>query len=211
MMATATGAGLLPCHSCGLLNRAPATAGRPACARCHAGLHPRKPASLARTWALLIAACILYIPANVLPVMHTGSLFGSQSDTILSGVTFLWRDGSWLLATIIFVASIVIPATKILALAWLLYSVGRGHPRDPRQQTRIYRAIDYIGRWSMVDIYVGAVLVALVQFNTIALITAGPGALAFALVVVLTMFAAQSFDPRLVWDVVDRDREARAA
>lgn len=208
MTATAATSGLLHCSACGLLNR-PATVDN-ACTRCEAPLHSRKPASVSRSWAFLLAAIFLYFPANLLPIMHTGSLFDTHSDTIMSGVLYLWRDGSPFLATIVFVASMVIPGLKMLALAWLLISVQSGRLRRPRQETHVYRIVDYIGRWSMVDIYVGAVLVSLVQFKTIAEITAGPGAFCFGAVVVLTILAANSFDSRLIWDR-EIDTEARAA
>jgi paraquat-inducible protein A len=155
---------------------------------------------MGRTWALLIAAWVLFFPANVLPVMVTGSLFGAQSDTIMSGVVFLWVTGSWPLAIIIFIASIVVPGAKLLALTFLLVSVQRGSSWAPLQRARLYRAVELVGRWSMVDIYVAAVLAALVQFGGLMSIRPGPGAVAFGTVVVLTMFAAESFDPRLIWD-----------
>ena len=198
---TATDAGLLACHACDLVSRA--TAGHEAaCARCGAGLHLRKPDSVARTWAFLIAAYILYVPANVLPVMETGSLFGSQSDTIMSGVVYLWTSGSWPLAVIVFVASILVPGAKMLALTLLLVSVQRRSTWRLQERARLYRLVEFVGRWSMVDIYVAAILTALVQFQALATIKAGPAAIAFGAVVVLTIFAAESFDPRLMWDPV---------
>ena len=160
----------------------------------------RKPHSLSRTWAFLVAAIILYVPANLLPVMHTEWLTGSQDDTILSGVVYLWQSGSWPLAFVVFVASISVPLVKIVSLAWLAASVQRGSAWRPRTRARLYRVVELIGRWSMLDIYVTAILVALVQAKALAKIDAGPGALAFAAVVVLTMLAAMSFDPRLIWD-----------
>lgn len=203
MTRTAAYAGLLPCHTCGYLH-VPGRAGRGyACARCGAALHARKPDSVARTWAFLIAAYLLYIPANVLPVMETGSLFGAQRDTIMSGVVFLWTSGSWLVAAVIFFVSIVVPLGKLVVLTYLVVSVQRGSQRAPRARTRLYRLIELVGRWSMTDIYVAAVLVALVQFKTLATIYAGPGAIAFGAVVVLTMLASMSFDPRLIWDPLE--------
>ena len=174
------------------------------CARCGASLHVRKPDSIRRAWAFLTAAAVLYIPANVLPVIETGSLFGSQTDTIMSGVVYLWTSGSWPLAAIIFIASIMVPATKLIAMTFLLVSVQRRSTWSPLERTRLYRLVALIGRWSMVDIYVAAVLTALVQFKALAMIKAGPGAIAFGAVVVLTMFAAECFDPRLIWDPVTR-------
>lgn len=199
---TAAAAGLARCRACGLLSRLPAPAGdgAAACPRCGAVLHLRQPASVARTWAYLSAAAMLYVPANVLPVMRSGSLFGVQEDTILSGVVFLWRDGSWFLAALVFVASIVVPLAKLLVLAFLLLGVQWRSAWRPQWRTRLYRIIEYLGRWSMLDIYVVTLLAALVQVQSLAAIQAGPGAVAFGAVVVLTMLASQSFDPRLIWD-----------
>jgi paraquat-inducible protein A len=194
---------LLACHACGLLNRPTPSGHDLACTRCGATLHDREPNSIARAWALLIAACILYVPANVLPVMDTGSVFGGQSDTIMSGVIYLWVSGSWPLAALIFFASVMVPLLKILALALLLISVQRRSAWVPYQRTRLYRVIEFVGRWSMIDIFVVAILAALVQFQSLATIRAGPGAIAFGAVVVLTMFAAEAFDPRLIWDPIE--------
>jgi paraquat-inducible protein A len=199
-MTTAASSGLLACHACALVHRASPAGHDMACRRCGAALHVRKPHSIARTWALLTAAWVLFVPANVLPVMVTGSLFGAQSDTIMSGVVFLWVTGSWPLALIIFIASIVVPGAKLLALTFLVISVQRRFAWAPLQRARLYRAVELVGRWSMVDIYVAAVLAALVQFGGLMSIRPGPGAIAFGAVVVLTMFAAECFDPRLIWD-----------
>jgi paraquat-inducible protein A len=202
--ATATEAGLLVCQACHLLNRPSVEARGLMCARCGASLHVRKPDSIQRAWAYLIAAGVLYIPANVLPVMETGFLFGSQTDTIMSGVVYLWTSGSWPLAAIIFIASIMVPGSKLIALTFLLVSVQRRSTWSPLERTRLYRVVEVVGRWSMVDIYVAAILTALVQFKALAMIKAGPGAIAFGAVVVLTMFAAECFDPRLIWDPLRR-------
>jgi paraquat-inducible protein A len=197
---TATQLGLLPCTACGLVNRPPPSLDRARCARCGARLFARRPRCLARTWALLITAIVLYVPANMLPIMDTSSLFGAQTDTILSGITFLWRSGSWLLALLVFVASVFVPLAKIIALALLALSLRRRWQWRRHDRTRLYRMLELIGRWSMLDIYVVTVLVALVQVSALASIHAGPGAIAFGAVVVLTMFAAMAFDPRLIWD-----------
>ena len=170
------------------------------CSRCGQNLYLRRPDSIGRTWALLMAACILYVPANVLPVMETGSLFGAQTDTIMSGVVYLWTSGSWPLAVVVFFASVTVPILKILALAFLLISVQLRSRWQPRRRTKLYRVVEYVGRWSMLDIYVVTILTALVQIQSLATIRAGPGAVAFGAVVVLTMFAAMAFDPRLIWD-----------
>jgi paraquat-inducible protein A len=199
-------AGYLSCHACELVHRASGARHDLHCTRCGAALHARKPNSIARSWALLIAAYVLIVPANVLPVMISGSLFGSETDTIMSGVVFLWVDGSWPLAVILFIASIAVPFSKLFALAYLLVSVQRRSTLAPVQRTRLYRVLEFVGRWSMIDIYVAALLTALVQFGGLMSIRAGPGAIAFGAVVVLTMFAAESFDPRLIWDPVEASR-----
>lgn len=207
MTITAASEGYLICHGCYRLNHAGPQVAEPACARCGTALHARIPASIARTWAYLIAAVVLYIPANMLPVMESGSLFLSQTDTIWSGVVYLWTTGSWVLAAIVFTASIVIPAAKLLSLTWLLIAAQRRSTRNPLRRAKLYRATAYIGRWSMVDIFVGATLVGLVQFKAFASIVPGPGAVFFGAVVVLTMLASASFDPRLTWDAVDPARD----
>jgi paraquat-inducible protein A len=199
--ASAAQLGLMSCHVCRQLSRAPAAAHDLRCPRCNAPLHFRMPDSVSRSWAFLIAAVILYIPANVLPMMHTSSLFGSQSDTIMSGVVYFWTSGSWYLALIIFFASIMVPMLKMIALAVLLLSVQRRSGWQLQQRARLYRLVEFVGRWSMLDIYVVAVIVALVQLKSLASIHPGPGAAAFGAVVVLTMFSALAFDPRLIWDV----------
>jgi paraquat-inducible protein A len=198
---TAREAGLMSCHVCGQLARSPhGAAQRLRCPRCGAPLHLRKPASITTTWALLLASALLYIPANLLPMMTTASLTGSQEDTILSGVVFLWESGSWPLALVVFFASVMVPLLKIFALSYLTASVQSRSRRGLLQRARLYRLVEFVGRWSMLDIYVITILVALVQFQGLATIQAGPAAVAFGAVVVLTMFAAMSFDPRLIWD-----------
>ena len=204
--ATAASRGLLTCHACGLLARAAPHGHDICCPRCGAQLHLRKPDSIARTWALLITAMILYIPANLLPMMHTSSLFGSQSDTIMSGVVYFWTSGSWYLALIIFFASIMVPMLKMMALILLLVSVQLHSRWQLRQRAGLYRLVEFVGRWSMLDIYVVAIIVALVQLKALATIEPGPGAIAFGAVVVLTMLAAMAFDPRLIWDSVEEKK-----
>lgn len=203
---TAASRGMLVCHACGLLSRAGAHGHEISCPRCGDHLHFRKPDSIARSWALLITAMILYIPANLLPMMHTSSLFGSQSDTIMSGVVYFWTSGSWYLALIIFFASIMVPLLKMIALMLLLITTQRRSLWQLQQRTKLYRLVEFVGRWSMLDIYVVAVIVALVQLQALATIVPGPGAIAFGAVVVLTMFAAMAFDPRLMWDPVEDKR-----
>ena len=203
---TAAAHGLFSCHVCGLVSRAATGGGESHCPRCSSPLHFRKPNSVSRSWALLIAAFIMYIPANLLPIMKTGSMFGAQDDTIMSGVIYLWHSGSWDLALIVFIASIMVPLLKLLALTLLLVSVQLRSTWLPLQRTKLSRIVELIGRWSMLDIYVVTILAALVQVGSLATITAGPAALAFGAVVVLTMFAAMAFDPRLIWDPLRKER-----
>ena len=203
MMPTAALSGLLVCHTCGLAQRGAQEHARMGCARCGAGLHWRKPQSLLNSWVLLVTAAALYLPANLLPVLESDSLFDAHSDTIMSGVRFLWNGGDLFIAAIIFVASIILPGAKIVALTMLLVTSQRRSTWRPELRAAIYRTLESVGRWSMVDIFVAAVLVALVQFKTLAQVEAGPGATAFALVVLFTMFASMSFDPRLIWDPLD--------
>ena len=207
MTATAASRGYLLCDGCFRLNYVPPEVKEPMCARCDTALHARKPDSFKRSWAYLAAAAILYLPANLLPVMESGGLFMSTSDTIWSGIVYLWETNSEVLAAIVFTASMVIPAAKLLSMAWLLAHAQRRSTRNPMRRARLYRATAYIGRWSMVDIFVGAMLVGLVQFKSLASIVPGPGAIFFAAVVVLTMLASASFDPRLTWDPLEAPRE----
>lgn len=207
MTATAARSGFLLCEACYLLNRGTEGGRHLGCARCGAHLHARKPESIVRSWAFLIAATVLYIPANLLPVLETSQLGETRQDTILSGIVHLWQTGSWLLAVIVFVASMVIPAAKLVSMSFLLLAAQRRSTWRPEQRAKLYRATHYIGRWSMVDIFVGAVLVAMVQLKAFASIVPGPGAAYFAAVVILTMIASRCFDPRLTWDPLDDRHE----
>ena len=176
------------------------------CPRCRARLHERKPHSLALTTALVIAAAVLYVPANVLPVMTTREfLVEDEPDTILSGVLVLLQSGSWPIAVLVFVASIVVPLLKILALAVLLYSAWRPSPGRRQQRSQLFRMVEFIGRWSMLDVYAISLLATLVQVQSFASIIVGWGAWAFGAVVVLTLFAARTFDERLLWDTPQHD------
>jgi paraquat-inducible protein A len=201
---TARERSLAHCHGCGKLNRLPPnpTRVRLSCPRCGAVIHSRKPDSISRTWALLIAAIILYIPANLLPVMTVIQFGAGEPDTIMSGVILLVNLGMWPLAALIFFASIMVPMLKLVGLIYLLISVQRRSRWRPRDRARLYRIIEAVGRWSMIDIFVISILVALVRLGNIATIEPGAGATAFGAVVVITMFAASSFDPRLIWDVI---------
>jgi paraquat-inducible protein A len=199
---TARNASQISCHSCHLLCRIDySQIGESlVCPRCGSTLHQRKPNSLKRTWALVLAACIFYIPANLLPVTTVVSFGKAQSDTIMSGVIYFIGSGMWPIALVIFVASILVPMLKLIILTFLLITVQRKSGWRPKDRTRLYRITEAIGRWSMVDIYVVTILVALVNLGNLATIKAGPGAGFFAAVVVITIFAAMSFDPRLIWD-----------
>ena len=204
---TARSAGLTSCDSCHLLcERGKGPADR-VCPRCGASLHDRKPDSIARTWALVLAAFVFYIPANVLPITIVISLGKAQSDTIMSGVIYFIHTGMWPIALVIFLASIFIPLLKLLALIFLLISVQRKSTWRQQDRTRLYRIVEVIGRWSMVDIFVVTILVALVHLGGLATIHAGPGALFFGAVVVITILAAMSFDPRLIWDTEEVSHE----
>ena len=196
---TASQLGLCLCHGCGGLSRLGGEGHDMCCRRCGSALHQRKPNSVARTWALLIAAYILYVPANVLPMMRTGSLFGAQADTIMSGVVYLWHSGSWHIALVVFIASVVVPLAKMFSLTYLLISVQLGWTHRSLERTKLYRILEFVGPWSMLDVYVVMILVALVQLKSLASIQPGLAVAAFGGVVVLTMFAAMAFDPRLLW------------
>ena len=188
--------GLAGCHTCGKV--APVELGN--CPRCGSHLHLRKPHSIQRTVAFMAAAAMLYVPANLLPIMTVVELGEVTTNTIVGGMITFWRSGAYPIAIVIFTASILIPLLKIIALSWLcLAASGKLHP-SPGMLGKIYWFTELLGRWSMVDIFVVGILVALVQLGNYMTITVGPGALAFAGVVVLTMFAAMSFDPRLLWD-----------
>jgi paraquat-inducible protein A len=207
---TAMQQGLQSCEGCGLLSRPEPGADDGRCPRCDEELAFRKSASLQRTWALLIAAAICYIPANVLPVLTTVTASGRESDTIMQGVVLLWSPTGWPLSLIVLVASIMIPSAKIVALAYLLITVRRGSIANNEQRIRLYRTVELIGRWSMVDVFVDTFTAALVQLQPLMSVEPAPGLFFFAAVVVLTMLAVESFDPRLIWDPASA-REVRHA
>lgn len=198
--ATAAQRGLMSCAACQLLSR-PMASDEPAhCRRCGDVLEFRQSGSIQKTWALVIAAAICYVPAMMLPVLNTTTLGTSEGDTILSGVAFLYTSGSWPLALIVLIASVMIPLGKLAALVYLLVTVQRGSVTSNHERTKLYRVVELIGRWSMLDVFVDTFTVALVQLSPIMSVQPGPGVLFFAAVVVLTMLAAESFDPRLIWD-----------
>jgi paraquat-inducible protein A len=197
---TAMDLGLQSCEVCGLLSRPVAGAHEGSCPRCDEEVTFRKPRSLSTTWAWLIGAAICFVPANVLPVLTTNTAGGADSDTILQGVVLLWSPTGWPLALIVLIASIMIPSGKIAALAYLLVSVRRGSTKNHGQRVRLYRMLRFIGRWSMVDVFVDAFTASLVQLQPLMSVAPAPGLFFFAAVVVLTMMAVESFDPRLIWD-----------
>lgn len=189
---------VIGCHTCHLVNHA--EPGEP-CLRCHVPLHPRKRNVISRSWALVIAAICLYLPANIYPVMAITQLASTQNFTIFGGIKELVDYGLWPLAALVFLASITIPLAKLVTLGYLLIQTQRGRATQLNFRTRAFRVIDFIGRWSMIDIFMISILVALVRFEQFAHINALVGAPCFAAVVVLTMFAVITFDPRLMWDV----------
>ena len=205
-MTTAVEAGLVACRTCGLLSRwrEPERGFVARCPRCDSALHQRKPGSLARTAALLMAGVILYIPANALPVMKVIYAGRGEPDTILSGVEVLFHTGQPAVALLVLFASITVPLIKLVGLALMVLAVKRRSRWRRRDRTVFYRLVEFIGRWSMLDIFMISILVALVKLKALSTIEAGPGAVWFAAVVVITMFAAASFDPRLIWDVEER-------
>ncbi|PHQ66370.1 MAG: paraquat-inducible membrane protein A [Sneathiella sp.] len=199
---TAQSMNAMSCHICGLLVSTDyITAHSAHCPRCDARLHSRKPNSLNRTLALLIAAAIFYVPANIYPVLTLVSFGKATTNTIMGGVIELAQGGQWTIAVIVFVASVLVPIFKIVALLFLVLSVRMKKTRALRQRSVLYRFTEFVGRWSMIDIFMISILIALVKLQSIATVTAGPGAIAFAAVVIITMFAAMAFDPRLIWDV----------
>jgi paraquat-inducible protein A len=191
--------GLLVCTRCRATVRAIGEL-QSLCPRCGAQLFVRRPHSLSTTAALVVSAALLYIPANLLPVMRTHEILSDEDDTILSGVISLAHQGSWPIALLVFFASIVVPLLKLVALGDILFAIWRGRVKNPRQRSRLFRMVEFVGRWSMLDIFALSLLASLVQIQSLAIVQVRPGAFAFAAVVVLTMLAAQSFDERLLWD-----------
>lgn len=198
---TAISRGMISCHVCSNLLHVDEVMGdHVLCPRCNSTTYIRKPESLKKTWAFLIAAFALYIPANIFPIMTLTSFAKESRETILSGIHQLVVSDQWGIAIVVFVASIFVPIFKIAGLAFLAISVQLNMRWKPVFRAKLYRFIEWIGRWSMIDIFMISVLVALVKLNELARVEAGPGALAFAAVVILTMFASKMFDPRLIWD-----------
>jgi paraquat-inducible protein A len=199
MTATLQSRGLVQCPACQLVMRG-GSASALRCARCGTPVARRERSGIGTTTALLLAALALYVPSNTLPIMATRSGLDARNDTIVSGVIELVRSGSWLLGLIVFVASVLIPLLKLAVLSYLVLSVQFGWRHDPRRRTRLYRLIEAVGRWSMLDVFVVGLLAALVQLGPAAQVQAGPGVVAFGAVVWLTLWATRSFDPRLIWE-----------
>lgn len=202
-MITARSQGLVSCHCCGLLQQLqPGQSGQQLhCGRCDSILHSRSPLSLTKSWAFSLAAMVMLIPANVYPIMEVSSLSGNSADTILSGTLYLVRSGQYPIAAVIFIASVAVPLLKLAGMALLLITTQGHWQLNPRQCTALYRMVEFIGRWSMLDIFVIAILMALVNLGQVATIIAGPASTAFLCAVILTMLAATSYDPRLLWDL----------
>jgi paraquat-inducible protein A len=192
--------GLILCRTCGqVLSRATLGAS-PRCPRCQSRIEHRAPFSTETTLAWLVAGVVLYIPANLLPVMHTSGLLGESDSTILGGILEFWRAGDWDIALLIFTASVAVPFTKFIAIGLLLFTVRRGSRWQQHQRTTLYRVVEFIGYWSMLDVIVVALTSALMQFQLLGSAEPRLGIAFFCGVVVVTMLAALSFDPRLIWD-----------
>ncbi|MCB1338873.1 MAG: paraquat-inducible protein A [Maritimibacter sp.] len=193
---SARAAGRVACRSCGLV----APMGQGQCARCGAALESRDTASLQKVWAWWLAGLVAYIPANIYPMLRTTAFFHTTESTIVGGVADLVHYGNYGIAAIVFAASVVIPVGKFIAIAWLALILSRRHRHDTHNLHLVYEVVEFIGRWSMIDVFVVAILSALVQFEAIATINPGVAAVSFAVSVVFTMLSAQSFDSRLIWD-----------
>jgi len=194
--------GLTNCAVCHAIVKVPMqeTNGAVYCPRCDSKVYIRKPDAIQKTWAYLLASIVFYIPANILPMMHVITFAGTESDTIMSGVLYFIDTGAYLIAFVIFTASIFVPILKILILIYLLISVQKSSCLHRKRRKKLYMLTEIIGRWSMVDVYVVGTMVALVHFGGLTEITPGMGANFFLLVVIMTMLSAMSFDPKLIWD-----------
>lgn len=190
------------CHVCTDITEQSETT----CRICHSPLHPRKKNSLQKTWAYLITSAVLYFPANFLPIMKTNFLGEETASTILGGVVVLWQHGSYPIALIIFIASVLVPIGKLIGLGWLCYKVQNQSTSSQQQKTQLYRLTELVGRWSMIDVFVVAVLVALIKLGNIMSVYPGLGVIAFAVMVLFSVLAALSFDPRLIWDPIRKEK-----
>lgn len=202
-MTNAIDKGLALCRTCRTLTDTP---GEP-CIVCGAPTGLRSDFSLQKVWAFWLAGIIAYIPGNLLPIMITQSTSGESGSTIIGGVVSLIHHGSFSIAAVIFIASIVVPVSKFLIIAWLALSIQRRWKINRHHRHWAHVAVEYIGRWSMIDVFVVAALAALIQISGLLTIVPGPGLDAFAISVILTMLAANSLDPRLIWDTAPEKKE----
>lgn len=175
------------------------------CPFCYEEVHQRKQNSIARTWALSIAALLFYIPANIYPIMKVVSVRTYENNTIIDGIFYFYKHNEFFVGTVIFIASIFVPIYKLVVLFFLLYSVRSGSRWRLAEKSRLYKMIHRIGKWSMLDIFVIGLMISLVQFGQFAVITTGAAASSFAFMVILTIFATESFDIRLLWDEKDKN------
>ena len=196
---TAAEAGLVGCRTCTLAS----PAGVAACPRCGSALVSRDPVAMQRVWAWWLAGVLCYIPANLYPMLETRTLFRDEASTIVGGAVELYAYGSWVVATVVLVASVGIPVAKFLSIAFLALTLSRGTALSQINRHRLFDVVEYIGRWSMIDVFVVAILASLVQFSSVASVAPGPASLTFAASVVFTMLSAQSFDSRRIWDGLD--------
>jgi paraquat-inducible protein A len=190
---------LAGCHTCGQVVEMQHQS-HAVCPRCESEVHLRKPDSINRSWAFLITSFVMYIPANTEPMMISTSLGSTSSDTILQGVHYFLSHGDWPLALVIFAASVLLPLLKMMAIAYILISVQRGLTTRKAEKTRLYVLAEILGRWSMLDIFVVGLMCVLVQLGSLTTIAPGPACIAFAMVVIFTMFAEMALDPKLIWD-----------
>jgi len=197
---SAASQGISCCKVCAQIN----DAGDEHCQHCGEKIYLRTPQSIQKTVALLIASIVFYVPANLYPIMKTSVLGDNIESTIFSGILLFLESGAYFVASVIFIASIVIPLTKMLAIAWLCLSVISNKPIKHKQLTKLHAITEFIGKWSMVDVFVVAILVALIQIGNLMIITPGLAAISFSVVVILTMLSAQCFDSRLLWDKAER-------
>jgi len=196
---SAKGLGIAGCHTCGLAVKMQDHAATE-CPRCGAGVHYRKHNSVNRAWAFLISAFVMYIPANTEPMMRTTAFGSTEGDTIISGVLYFLSAGEWYLAVVIFAASVMLPLLKIIAIGYLLVSIQRGETVRRQQRSNLYKLAEILGKWSMLDIFVVALMVSLIQLGNLTAIHPGAACIAFAAVVIFTMFAEMALDPKLIWD-----------
>ena len=195
-MSSAREMGLVTCTGCASVWPAEETR----CGRCGGHLVSRQPNSLQWVWAFWITGLLCYVPANMYPMLVTSTLAGTEANTIVGGAIEIAAHGEIPIAAIVLIASVVIPVAKFLAIAYLAISVQRGSESRMHSRQHLYEVVEFIGRWSMIDVFVVAVLSALVQLSVVASIHPGPAALTFALSVIFTMLSARSFDTRLIWD-----------